>query len=675
MLDGRSVLANYHRQVLLHRHNFGSRVRAAKFSPDGRFIAVTHERFIQFWKTPSLSYEFASFALHRTVAGPYDDVTCMNWSIDSTQLVVGSRDLTVRIFAPDAFEGFQPSVLTGHRDVIVSVWFSDNGRRVISVARDGSCFIWKKVEYGDERNGAETHDDSKEIRKKRRVEAQGKKFYDRREHTWVLENKYYFNQGHSKVSCADYNYASNLLVVGFHSGVFGIWDLAEFSNVQILRPDGKQLAVATLEGIISLWDIDLGRQDGYIDGRADIVGGRLQSSGSNVKAESHFTSISYSSDGTCLLAGGTSKYVCLFKVQNSFLLKKFQVTENLSLDGMHRVLDSRNMTEAGSKALLDVESDEDTEKDRSLPGVRNGDMSLRRAKIAALTRCVRFSPTGMTWAAASSEGLVLFSLDESLMFDPFDLELEITPETIIEELLERSNYSKALSMAFRLGELSLEEEVFHSIPSSEASLVMRAISHKHLHKFMKLLIHACEKELNLQKNLQWLSIMLKSHGRYIRERSEEFSPTLRALTKTISGIMDSLGKTTNDSYVVLANGAAGGKKITDIDSEDYKIFEQHLLKISVDISKLIVRDGEGDTKFVEIKVQVRIKALRGANSLSDAKQVASTVAKSPLVKTAIYGKDANWGRIICAVGYSGIKVNPQAVSLKLSGKYGLSIHE
>ncbi|KAJ3116475.1 hypothetical protein HDU96_009560 [Phlyctochytrium bullatum] len=123
---------------------------------------------------------------------------------------------------------------------------------------------------------------------------------------------------------------------------------------------------------------------------------------------------------------------------------------------------------------------------------------------------------------------------------------------------------------------------------------------------------------------------------------------------------------TNDSYVVLANGAAGGKKITDIDSEDYKIFEQHLLKISVDLSKLIVRDGEGATKFVEIKVQ-------GANSLSDAKQVASTVAKSPLVKTAIYGKDANWGRIICAVGYSGIKVNPQAVSLKLSGKDGLSM--
>lgn len=102
---------------------------------------------------------------------------------------------------------------------------------------------------------------------------------------------------------------------------------------------------------------------------------------------------------------------------------------------------------------------------------------------------------------------------------------------------------------------------------------------------------------------------------------------------------------TNDTVALLANGAAGGNEITSETSEDYAAFSTVLSDFAVDLAKLIVRDGEGATKFVTIRVTE-------AASETSARKIASTIALSPLVKTALYGKDANWGRILCATGYS-----------------------
>ncbi|KAJ3050379.1 hypothetical protein HK097_008670 [Rhizophlyctis rosea] len=113
---------------------------------------------------------------------------------------------------------------------------------------------------------------------------------------------------------------------------------------------------------------------------------------------------------------------------------------------------------------------------------------------------------------------------------------------------------------------------------------------------------------------------------------------------------------TNDTFAVLANGAAGGPVIDDLHSAAFTEFRDNLTTFSAELAKLIVRDGEGATKFVDIQVE-------GARSFEEAKHIASTVATSPLVKTAIYGKDANWGRIVCAVGYAGVPIVPERVNL------------
>ena len=116
---------------------------------------------------------------------------------------------------------------------------------------------------------------------------------------------------------------------------------------------------------------------------------------------------------------------------------------------------------------------------------------------------------------------------------------------------------------------------------------------------------------------------------------------------------------TNDMVIVMANGAAGNAEITSEDA-DYAIFQAKLLEMCQSLSQEIAADGEGATKFITIQV-------KGAASFADAKTVAMSVAKSPLVKTAFFGEDANWGRVICAIGYAGVKMIPEKTKVAFGG--------
>jgi glutamate N-acetyltransferase/amino-acid N-acetyltransferase len=121
----------------------------------------------------------------------------------------------------------------------------------------------------------------------------------------------------------------------------------------------------------------------------------------------------------------------------------------------------------------------------------------------------------------------------------------------------------------------------------------------------------------------------------------------RAIDLSFNSISIDGDTSTNDTVAILANGAAGGKEIDSESSEDYAAFQNTLTEFARDLAKLVVRDGEGATKFVTIRVV-------DAPSETGARKIASTIARSPLVKTALYGKDANWGRILCATGYAQI---------------------
>jgi glutamate N-acetyltransferase / amino-acid N-acetyltransferase len=117
---------------------------------------------------------------------------------------------------------------------------------------------------------------------------------------------------------------------------------------------------------------------------------------------------------------------------------------------------------------------------------------------------------------------------------------------------------------------------------------------------------------------------------------------------------------TNDTLVVLAGGAAGNEPIVDQDSPESQLFGEALQAVLLDLARQLVMDGEGATKLIEILVT-------GAPDEASARQVAFTVANSPLVKTAFFGEDANWGRIVAAAGRAGVPLVPERVTLNFDG--------
>ena len=112
---------------------------------------------------------------------------------------------------------------------------------------------------------------------------------------------------------------------------------------------------------------------------------------------------------------------------------------------------------------------------------------------------------------------------------------------------------------------------------------------------------------------------------------------------------------TNDTVLLLANGRAEHPILNQM-GRDGEIFQSMLFKVCQNLAESLVKDGEGATKFIEILI-------RGARSKEDAKRAAYAIAHSPLVKTAFFGEDANWGRILCALGHSGVRINPNRIDV------------
>mgnify|MGYP001186567670 CR=1 FL=1 len=133
-----------------------------------------------------------------------------------------------------------------------------------------------------------------------------------------------------------------------------------------------------------------------------------------------------------------------------------------------------------------------------------------------------------------------------------------------------------------------------------------------------------------------------------------------AADKSFNSITVDSDTSTNDTVFLIATGRANTPVITSVDDPKLAGFRDALGQLMVDLAKQIVRDGEGARKFITITVN-------GADSDHQARHVGLAIANSPLVKTAIAGEDANWGRIVMAIGKSGFGINQQAIGIKIGG--------
>lgn len=758
--DGRAVLTNIPRRIVLYHFSFRGKATALSFSPNGRYFAVALGRLIEVWRTPSAGdrdredggkgeLEFAPFVRHRTYAGHFDEVLSLEWSGDSRFFLSGSKDMTAKMWSLDPTEGFVPTTLAGHRTAVRNAWFSKNQEMVYTVSKDGALFQWRYM--------ARFNPDADPMDEEQ----------DEQDERWRIAERHYFMRTPATVSCAAFHASSNLLVVGFSDGLFGIYELPDFNTIHSLsisqapishiaigpsgawlafgaattgqllvwdwqseshilkqaahhdslnalayspagdkiittadngkvkiwdtasgfcsvtftehtsgvtaaqyakrghvlftssldgsvrawdlvryrnfrtftapdrlsftslaidpagevvcagsldsfdihvwnvqtgqlldrlaghegpvsslaftpdggslvsgswdktvriwsifartqtseplqlqadvlcvaaRPDGKQVAVATLDGALTFWDVRDAVQQQGLDARRDVSGGRRltdRRTAANVAGTKSFTTLAYSADGSCVLAGGNSKFICLYEVTSAVLLKKFTVSVNLSIEGTQEFLNSKDLTAAGPKELIDEAreaSDLEDRLDKSLPGAqRGGDPSQRRTRPAVRVTGVAFSPTGRAFCAASTEGLLIYSLDTTLAFDPFDLDVDVTPSSTL-KALKQGEYLKALVMAFRLNQQALIKRVYEATPTSDIPLVIRELPHVYLGRVMRLNATQLENGPHLEFGLRWSEAVVTVWGRHLREHRNDYDEETRLLRRAVESV-------------------------------------------------------------------------------------------------------------------------------------------
>lgn len=133
--------------------------------------------------------------------------------------------------------------------------------------------------------------------------------------------------------------------------------------------------------------------------------------------------------------------------------------------------------------------------------------------------------------------------------------------------------------------------------------------------------------------------------------------------KTFNMISVDGDTSTNDTLCVLASGKAGNARITQQNGEDYESFKAGLEYVCKYLARKMAADGEGATKLLECKI-------RGCSDYQKARVLAKSVINSPLVKTAMFGSDANWGRVLCALGYAGVEFDPEKVEVNFISNSG-----
>ena len=230
-----SAFARNRKRVVLHHMNFKGKVAACEFSPCGRSFAVCVGKTLQIWATPTMLKEFAPFRLLRQYGGMYDDATCVGWSADSRWVVVGSKDLTARVYSANHLEGYTPPTLAGHREPLVCVAFAgDAGDTLFTVSKDGAAFEWRLEE--------ETTIDSRD--EQRRAAASLTVLAKR----WRMRGKHFFHQP-AKLTCAAYHRATGLLCAGFGHGVFTMHRLSPdaFEHVQTLSVSQEKVSACAFD--------------------------------------------------------------------------------------------------------------------------------------------------------------------------------------------------------------------------------------------------------------------------------------------------------------------------------------------------------------------------------------------------------------------------------------------
>lgn len=521
-----------------------------------------------------LVWEWQSESYVLKQQGHFFDMNTLSFSPDGQLVATGGDDGKVKVW--NTASGFCFVTFEDHSATVSQVEFAKQGQVVFSASLDGTVRAFDLIRYRNFRTFTTPNPvqfNSLAVDPSGEIVCAGGQGDGFEIYMWSTQTGKLIDvlSGHEgPVSALAFAPTGDRLVSASWDRTIRVWDVYGRSQAVepfrlqadalalAFRPDGREVAVATLDGQVALWDLKDAVQRTLIEGRKDVSGGRKHDdrvTAQNNSSGKSFNSLSYTADGQCVLAGGNSKHVCLYDARDGVLLKRFEISHNLSLDGTQEFLDSRDLTEAGPRAALDDQgelSDLEDRLDNSLPGARSGDLSKRKYRPEARTKCVRFSPTGRSWAAASTEGLLVYSLDDDVAFDPFELDVDITPATILATVRDERHYLKAFVMALRLNERAVVQSVYEAVPASSIKLLARELPETYVDPTLRFVAHELERSPHVEFHLAWISALFNAHGQHLRRYSTaRYGPTLRAVQKGLQGVQESIVKLSDDNSFTL----------------------------------------------------------------------------------------------------------------------------
>ena len=531
-----------------------------------------------------------------------DSLTALSYSPKSDRIITGARDGNIKIW--DVNSGFHVATFTEHSSAITASQYSKRGNVLFTSSLDGSVRAWDMLRYRNFRTfTAPTRlsfsslaiDPSGEI-----VCASSLDSFDI--HIWSVQTGQLLDQlsGHEgPIPTLAFTPDGATLASGSWDHTIRLWSvfartptsepLPLTSDILCLAisPGSNQLCASTLDGTLTFFSLSTSTATSTLSSSRDVSGGRALTSRRTAASDpstKSFTTISYSVDGTCLLAGGNSKYICLYAISTLTLLKKFTISTNLSLDGTQEFLNSAAILSNGlPRDALDVDtsdaSDLDDRIDRSLPGatkrVTKDATGRTQQRPSVRVTALQFAPTGRSFCAATTEGLLIYSLDTAAAqdtFDPLDLDMDVTPQNIRALLAQRPepDHLKALVMSFRLGtDASLLRASYQSIPYPSIPLVVRSLPRIYLAPLLRFIAQEMSGDApsnntnpnttttttttgdlqqqrrqrpdgvaspHLEFNLRFVASLLTLHGRHLKDRADEYAAELRALTRGIDGV-------------------------------------------------------------------------------------------------------------------------------------------
>eukprot|EP01028_Stygiella_incarcerata_P001963 TRINITY_DN1366_c0_g2_i1.p1 TRINITY_DN1366_c0_g2~~TRINITY_DN1366_c0_g2_i1.p1 ORF type:complete len:905 (+),score=227.46 TRINITY_DN1366_c0_g2_i1:35-2716(+) len=498
-------------------------VQSVALNQSGEWIAFGCSRMGQLlvWEWQSESYVLRQ-------QGHALQMTCTAYSPDGQYIATGGRDGKVKVW--NTKTGFCFVTFAAHEAPVTGVVFSSKNA-IFSSSEDGTCKAFDTVRYKNFRTytaprhvmfSSITLDPSGEIL----CSGSGDSFEI---YVWEVQTAKIIDvlSGHEgPIASLAFNPKTSLLASASWDRTVRLWDLfsKDMSSDPLLHAaevldvsysgDGTRLVTACMDGQLRIWDPLESRLIHTIEGKMDVRGGRTYSQAQTAKNFSGsfgFTCTKFSADGQSILAGGNSRFLCVYHHEGDHvMLRKYEVSKNRSLAATVDKLNTKKMTDFG---VVD-------------------DYLLKQKRIQTLAMSV--SPTGRSFAVSTTEGLLIYELDSGMRFAPVNLDLDITPANILSMAEVEKNFVKAVVMAFRLNEDEITCKVFDAIPPSEVEFVCTRLPPESIVPLLNFLASKIDKDLRLELVLKWCSHVMTVHGRWLRDDSS--SRTTVVIRDLIRGI-------------------------------------------------------------------------------------------------------------------------------------------